>query len=280
MDKQNIEHQELWASLKKARTEMKRKEIRKKIAEIYYPLVEKIAKKMERKLRNITAEELSSYGVDGLMSAIDRFSPEIGVVFPCFANLRIQGSMVDNIRKDDIIPRSVRANFNKIEKIRESLIIKNGRDVSIKEVLDEAKIDFEYYNINIKKFIPTSFMSLDGTDVVSDDKRDDFKKDVNDIMSDPKSTSPESKMLRVEFFGKLTSSGFSRDEQKIIYYYYYEELTMEDIAKKLNMCESRVSQIHSEVLPRLKQKIINNPSYFGSDIKNIIESCNDTSPLF
>lgn len=272
MKKQDIEHLDLWDALRKAKTEYKKKEIRKKIADIYYPLVRKIASKMEKRLSHISADELASYGVDGLLSAIDRFCPEMGVTFPCYANFRIQGSMVDNIRKDDVIPRSVRMNYNKIETIRDSMIAEKGTNVTMDEVLSEAKIELTDFNINVKKYIPTSFVSIDGSDIRSSDRQEDFKQDVNDALLDKKTNSPDDEIIRREFLHKLISNGFSREEQKIIYYYYYENLTMEDIAAKLRMSESRVSQLHSEILPKMKNKILRNPKYFKAEINKFI-SC-------
>lgn len=95
-------------------------------------------------------------------------------------------------------------------------------------------------------------------------------------MMDKNSISPDSKVLRREFFSKLISKNFTRIEQEIIYYYYYDNLTMEEISVKLNMSESRVSQLHSNILPRLKSKIKRNPGFFSEDI----ESYNDEDPLF
>ena len=99
-------------------------------------------------------------------------------------------------------------------------------------------------------------------------------------MIDKRSNSPDSKVLRKEFLNKLISKNFTKIEQKIIYYYYYDNLTMEDIAKKLDISESRVSQLHSDIIPRLKNKIERNPDFFGKDLEKYMEKCNDTDPLF
>jgi RNA polymerase sigma factor for flagellar operon FliA len=98
-------------------------------------------------------------------------------------------------------------------------------------------------------------------------------------MIDKKSISPDSKILRKEFLNKLISKNFSKIEQKIIYYYYYNNLTMEEISEKLDISESRVSQLHSNVIPRLKNKIERNPVFFEN--KEIyVEGSKNIDPLY
>lgn len=280
MRKQEIEYLNLWKEFKQAKTNIRKNEVKKKLAEIYYPIVEKHANNMARKLDwKISSDELASYGVDGLYTAIERFSPDIGVTFACYSSLRIKGSMIDGMRKDDVIPRSVRIHFSKIEKARDELYSEKGSNITEKEILQKAGIDEQDFVKNLKKYIPISMSSTDGTSICGDNM-DDFKQDVNDMMVDLKTISVDSNIIRKEFFNKLVSNEFTRDEQWIIYLYYYEGYTMDLIGEKLHMSESRISQIHKNILPRLKNKILKNPKYFAEDIKKVIGSCNDSSPLF
>lgn len=279
MKKQKIHNLELWKKFQKENNKIKKSKLKNQLIEIYYPLVQKISYKVATNLAwNVLPEELSSFGIDGLYSAIERFSLDEGVDFPTFANRRIGGSMVDGVRRDDIVPRSVRMNNNLFEKTRLEMEVMHGRRVTEFEIIEKLGISQEDYLKNIKKYKPTGFVSLDGTDICSNNKQEDYSKDSLSTMEDKKSISPDNKVLRKEFLNKLISKSFSKIEQKIIYFYYYDDLTMEEIAKKLNMSESRISQLHSDVIPRLKNKIERNPIFFGEKV--FIEDCDDTEPLF
>ncbi len=281
MEKQKIHNLDLWKKFQSEKNPRKKSKIKNKLIEVYYPLVQKISYKVAENLCwNVQPEELSSLGLDGLYSAIDRFSLDAGVDFPTYSNRRISGSMIDGIRKDDIIPRSVRMNSSLFEKTRVEMEVDKGRKVTEFEVIEELGISQKDYLKNIKKYKPTGFVSLDGTDICSNDKQEDYKQDSLNSMIDKKSISPDNKVLRREFLNKLISKSFSRIEQKIIYFYYYDDLTMEEVATKLDISESRVSQLHSNIIPRLKNKIERNPDFFGDSIGKCIESYNNADPLF
>jgi RNA polymerase sigma factor for flagellar operon FliA len=282
MKKAKIEHLKLWKVLKsKKSTDAEKKEIKDQLIKIYYPLVKKIAGIVSKSLEwKVSVEELSSFGVDGLYIAVDKFSPNKGVKFPIYATIRIRGSMIDGIRREDLIPRSVRINYHKIEKIRSALENEKGRKVYDEEVADKAGISLKEFFRNGKKFAPAIFSSIDGSNIIDASKQEDFKQDSNDVLVDNKLSSPDSKILRKEFFNKLISKSFSHLEQKIIFMYYYQDLTMDVISEKLGLSESRISQIHADILQRLRDKISRNPSYFDSTIVDYIESCKDQGPLF
>jgi len=279
MEKQKIHNLELWKKFQEEKNKIKKDKLRNRLIEIYYPLVQKISYKVAINLGwNVLPEELSSFGLDGLYSAVERFSLDAGVDFPTFANRRIGGSMVDGVRKDDIVPRSVRMNNSLFEKTRLEMETIHGRKVTEFEIIEKLGISQEEYLKNVKKHKPTGFVSLDGTDICNDSKQEEYKKDSTSSLTDRKSISPDNKILRREFLNKLISKNFTKIEQKIIYFYYYDDLTMEEIARKLEMSESRVSQLHSNVMPRLRNKIERNPVFFGKEV--FIEKCDDTEPLF
>lgn len=279
MKKQKIHNLELWKKFQKETNKIRKDKLRNQLIEIYYPLVQKISYKVAINLSwNVLPEELTSFGLDGLYSAVGRFSLDEGVDFPTFASRRIGGSMVDGVRRDDIVPRSVRMNNNLFEKTRLEMEVLCGRRVTEFEIIEKLGINQEEYLKNIKKYKPTGFVSLDGTDICDNSKQESYKQDSLCSMEDKKTISPDSKILRKEFLNKLISKNFARIEQKIIYYYYYDNLTMEEIAKKLNMSESRISQLHSNIIPRLRNKIERNPIFFGEKV--YMEECDDTDPLF
>ena len=123
MEKQKIHNIELWKKFQKEKVGSKKDRIKQKLIELYYPLVQKISYKVAKNLNwNVQPEELTSFGLDGLYSAVERFSLDRGVDFPAFANRRIGGSMIDAIRKEDFIPRSVRINSSLMEKIKLAMV--------------------------------------------------------------------------------------------------------------------------------------------------------------
>ena len=223
---------------------------------------------------------MASFGVDGLYIAIEKFSLDRGVDFPTYANRRISGSMIDNVRKNDFVPRSVRLNYNLIEKTRQEMETTEGRRVTEYEIIERLGIDQKEYLINTKKYSPLSFISIEGSDITNENKSEDFKQDCIMDMIDKSSSTPDAKLLRKEFINKLISKNFSPDEQKIIYYYYYENLTMGEIGKKIKSSESRISQIHMDIMDRLKNKIERNPEFFNDNIEEIIKGCNNNDSLF
>jgi RNA polymerase sigma factor for flagellar operon FliA len=281
MKKQRIGNIELWEKYQKEKIDGKKLVLRNKLIEAYYPLVQKISYKVAQNLQwNLQPEELASFGLDGLYIAIDRFSLDRGVDFPTYANRRISGSMIDNVRKYDFVPRSVRLNCSLIEKTRQEMEVKEGRKITEYEVIEELGIDQKEYLVNTKKFSPLSFVSLEGSDITSESKSEDFKQDCIADLVDKKSSTPDGSLIRKEFINKLISKNFSPFEQKIIYYYYYENLTMGEIGKIINTSESRISQIHMDIIKRLKNKIERNPEFFGDNIEEMIKECNNNDPLF
>ncbi len=280
MEKQKIQHLPLWKKYRSAKTENMKHESRNKLVEEYYPLVKKIAYKLASKLNwRVSPEELTSFGVDGLFNAIGKFDVDQGVKFEHYASTRIHGSMIDNMRKIDLIPRSVRLNSNNFEKVRAQLESEKGRLITDDEVAKELGVSMEEYNRNLKKYHPVLFSSLDGSDMSSDNE-DMFKADYNSSLVSNNTPTPDSKILRKEFFNKLLGNGFSSTERMIVYLYYYKGFTMDRIASKLKISESRVSQIHKDVLPRMKKKIERNPAYFSEHIEELIKSTNDSESLF
>ena len=282
MKKAKIEHMKLWRQLKRRKSTDEEKNVaRDQLIELYYPMVKKIAGIVSKSLEwKVGIDELSSFGVDGLYIAIDKFSTNKGVKFPIYATIRIRGSMIDGIRREDLIPRSVRINYHKIEKIRTKLEGEKGRKIYEEEIVNKAGISLREFFRNGKKFSPAVFSSIDGSNIIDSSKQEDFKQDSSNVLVDNKSSSPDGKMLRKEFFSKLISKSFSHLEQQIIFFYYYQDLTMDAISEKLNLSESRISQIHANILLRLKKKISRNPSYFDSTVVECIENCKDNGPLF
>jgi RNA polymerase sigma factor for flagellar operon FliA len=267
----------IWQQLKNETNEDNKLKIKNKLIEKYYPLVCKIARVMSEKIgRKLSEEELASFGVDGLYIAIRKFDEDRGVKFESYASPRIKGSMLDEIRKLDIIPRSVRMNNHAFELQRGRIESEKGYRVSDIEVANAMGIEEDKYCRNIKNYQPTSYSSFDG--LSGDDNEEDFKQDFNINLIDRKTAIPDASIKRKEFFNKLVGKNFSVTERQVVYMYYYENFTFDIIADKLNLSESRISQIHANLLPKLKDKVLRNPNYFAN-ITSFLSSCSSSDLL-
>ena len=255
-------------------------ESKNKLVEHYFDFVNKIAFRLSRKLNNhVSSSELASHGVDGLYRAIERFDMTRGNKFETYAYIRIRGSMLDGLRKEDWVPRSVRVRQSNIEKERHNLENKYGKKMAEADILKRLDINEEEYNSNIGKFKAKSVSSIEAC-LNPDIDDSDNKKDFNMYLEAHNCAAPDGEVLRKEFLNKLIGKRFTNLERKIVYYYYYRDLTMKEIAEELEISESRISQMYHNILKRLKIRIKVNPSYFGDEILSIIERCNSNDSLF
>lgn len=165
---------------------------RNKIIEEYYPTVKRIAYGKSKKLNwKVLPEELTSYGIDGLITAIGKYKLEENDSFIGFASHRISGSMLDNMRRIDLIPRSVRIHYKEFEDARDKLESEKCRLITDYEVAEELGLSVDKYNQRISSYHPTSFASLEGSDMKSSDENDFFKNDYSNALMSPKELDSE-----------------------------------------------------------------------------------------
>jgi RNA polymerase sigma factor FliA len=262
----------LWKRFKKTGS----KKLRHQLAEFYFPFVKKIAVRLAEKLAwQVQPDELSSFGIDGVYVAIDRFDLNRGVKFESFANSRVRGSMIDGLRRNDIIPRSVRITNDQMEKHRQRLQNHYKRRISDQEFIEITGMNEADFGMNKKRFVPITFSSLDSN--IDTETNDPMKQDMNAVLIDKSIPSPDGTLCRKEFFNKLMSKQFSKLERQIVYLYYYSDLTMDRVASAVGLSESRVSQMHKTILGKLKEKVRRNPSYFDERVIPFVEDCNSTA---
>ena len=240
---------EVWVTYKQDQTNQ---ELRNRLMERYLPLVRYNAERVWAKLpEGVDLNDLMSAGVFGLMDAIEAFDMDRGVKFETYCVPRIRGAMLDELRSMDWVPRLVRSKASKLGEAKKRLETKYGRapteaelsqymDISIGEV---EKMQAEASAVNLvslnKKWYETdSYKDVREVDVVEDKKGEDptFHIQKRDVM-------------------RLVTKGLNRNERLIIILYYYEELTMKEIGSTLGLSESRVSQMHSSIVNRLKDQL-------------------------
>lgn len=250
------------------------------LAEYYFPtFVKKVAVKLAEQLNwRVQPDELASFGVDGLYRAIASYDPSRKVKFESFASRRIKGSMIDGLRREDHIPRSVRIASEQFENHKQRLQNHLGHRVSDVEFVDIIGMDENDYHKNHRKYNAMAWGSLDNH--CEEGQPDDIKQDSNENLVDPNAGSPDAKLRRKEFLSKLLSGSFNKKECQIVYLYYYQNLTMDQVAKAIKLSESRVSQMHKKMLKRLKDKVKRNPKFYGPDVIQYIRDANHKNPIF
>ena len=205
--------------------------------------------------RALEQEDLLQYGVLGLMNAIDRFSPAAGVKFETYAIPRIRGAILDEVRNLDWVPRSVRARAREIEAAQNKLEHELQRAPSEAELAGELGISEEMLQSSLLEIANSSVYALDELWSVSDASGDQVS--LLDTISDPRADDPQESLASNEIKDRLTEAVASlpEREQLVVALYYYEGLTLREIGEVLGVTESRVSQLHTKAVMRLKSAL-------------------------
>jgi RNA polymerase sigma factor for flagellar operon FliA len=226
-------------------------DIRSKLILEYAPLVKIVAGRLSIYLGyNVEYDDLVGYGIFGLIDAIDKFDYGKGVKFETYASLRIRGSILDQIRKMDWIPRSLRQKQKKMDAAMTKLECLYGRVATDEEVAKEIGIDTqELLNWQGQAKI-TNVISLDEFVEAAGEK------EVGTIKSNV-FEQPEHVMMKNELKQQIVNSldSLTEKERKVILLYYYEELTLKEISRVLEVSESRVSQLHTKALQKMKKNL-------------------------
>ena len=230
----------------------KSSEVREKIILEYAPLVKVVAGRLSMYLGyNVEYEDLVSYGIFGLIDSIDKFDSRKEVKFETYASLRIRGSILDQIRKMDWIPRTVRQRQRQIDAAMKEIESQMGRPATDSEIATALGISDDEYCEWQSQMKVTSVVSLNeylemGTDISNE------KANVSRHFDAPEKVmeQAELKEMLMDALELLTEK-----ERKVILLYYYEDLTLKEISNVLEVSESRISQLHTKALQKMKTKM-------------------------
>ena len=227
-------------------------EIRNFLLTKYLPLVKYNADRIHAKLPvEVDVEDLQSAGVFGLMDAIDAFDLDRAVKFETYCAPRIRGAILDHLRSMDWVPRLVRSRAAKVDRARKRLAMGLGRNPTEQEIANELDVDMDEYRKIAKDSVAAGVVSIHRKWYETDSNRDVREIDVlRDNRQPNPSITAQKRDLR-----ELMTKGLSRAERLILVLYYYEEMTMKEIGQTLDLSESRVSQMHSSILARLKAQM-------------------------
>ena len=233
--------------------EHKRDQDRNVLMEAYLHLVRYNAERVYAKLPNeVDVDDLMSAGIFGLMDAIDHFDFSKGVKFETYCARRIQGAILDELRSMDWVPRLVRSRSTKLDSAQKSLEVSLGRQPTHEELAEKMDVDMEEFGKIYKDAQATSIVSLSRKWYETDSNKD--VREI-DVLEDKRTSNPLSDIQRKDL-KELMSQGLSRAERLIVTLYYFEEMTMKEIGATLDLSESRVSQMHSSILARLRAQMV------------------------
>lgn len=242
-----IDREKLWETYRKAPTS----ELREQIIVEYAPLVKLVAGRLSMYLgTNVEYEDLVSYGIFGLIDAIDKFDTEKDVKFETYASLRIRGAILDQIRKMDWIPRTLRQKQKKLEETVRAIEMRTGKNASDEEIAEELGLSKEELlewqsQLKITNVISLNEFLEQGQEPVMDARG-------NSHFAQPEDVVGENELKEVL---KQALDVLTEKEKKVILLYYYENLTLKEISKVLEVSESRVSQLHTKALSKMRGKM-------------------------
>lgn len=222
----------------------------------YVPLVRGLAKGLHMKLpQTIEYADLVSYGFLGLLDAIDRFKPEKGIDFKAYAKVRINGAIIDGIRSEKRLPRSIQEKARKLNHAHEVLAAQLRRFPEEEEVADYLGIEVEKLRQNLLDIGNSYVLSLD--DLMSSSDKGEGPLNLLDSLEDENALDPYdlSEKQNMREMVRDAIALLPEREKIILSLYYYEDLSMKEVGEVLNITESRVSQIHSTAVSRLRSHL-------------------------
>ncbi len=221
----------------------------------YTPLIRYIAGKLAMRLPpHISIDDLMSSGVIGLMDAIEKFDPSKKIQFKTYAEFRIRGAMLDELRAQDWVPRSVRKKASELEKTYHKLEKKLGRPAEDEEVAEALGLTMDQFYDLLEKTKNVTFLDIEALRRRMPEGSDE---DLFDLIADDSESDPfiqlnltEVKELLINGINELPEK-----ERLVLSLYYYEDLTMREIGEIMGYTESRISQMHTKAIMRLRASL-------------------------
>jgi RNA polymerase sigma factor for flagellar operon FliA len=229
---------------------------RERLVVAYSPMVKFVAGRLGAGLpSHVEDADLISYGLMGLIGAIERFEPDRGIKFETFAMTRIRGAIIDELRSLDWVPRSVRSRAREIEAAQSKLEHELQRAPTEEELSVKLGMSIEDLQSSLLEIANSSVYALDELWTVSDSSGD--KVSLLDTIPDEGAADPQEALDTSEVKDRLTEAigSLPEREQLVVALYYYEHLTLREIGEVLGVTESRVSQLHTKAVMRLKSHL-------------------------
>ncbi len=230
-------------------------EERNAMIEEYLPLVKYVASRIAGRLPSqVERGDLENAGVIGLIDAIDKFDSSRKIKFKTYAEFRIKGAILDELRALDWVPRSTRQKASRLEKAFTELEQELGHPATDEDVVERLGVDWDTYHSMLSEARGISLISLD--EVQGDDE--DNERNLLEFLADPETVDPAETLNLHQIYEIVAQSidQLPEKERLVISLYYYDELTMKEIGEVLDITESRVSQIHTKAIMRLRGRLL------------------------
>jgi RNA polymerase sigma factor for flagellar operon FliA len=229
---------------------------RERLVVAYSPLVKYVSGRMASGLpAHVEEADLISYGLVGLINAIERFEPEREIKFETYAITRIKGAIIDELRSLDWVPRSVRARARAIEKANAKLEHQLQRAPTDEEMARELNYSLDEFHEALLQISNSTVAALDELWSVSDASGDQVS--LLDTLTDENAPDPAAVMDQTDLKDRVADaiSRLPEREKLVVALYYYENLTLREIGEVLGVTESRVSQLHTKAVLRLRSRL-------------------------
>jgi len=221
----------------------------------YSPMIKYVANRIAMRLPpHIEVDDLISVGVLGLMDAISKYDSSRGAKFKTYAEFRVRGAILDELRAMDWVPRSIRQKASSVDKVVQSLQVKLSRSPEDQEVAKEMGISLEQFHTTLNETKSIPVFSLDDLGIAKDSGE---QQSLLDCLAGKADADPQTQIRLTELKEIIAKAidTLPEKERLMVSLYYYEELTMKEIGAVLEITESRVSQIHSKAVYRLRTKL-------------------------
>lgn len=228
---------------------------RQEYIEKYTPLIRYVAERLVARLPgHISKDDLLSAGILGLIDAVDKFDPERNILFKTYAEFRIKGAMLDELRAMDWVPRAIRKKAAQVEKTYQTLEIGLGRPATDEEVAKALKISLEEFQKLLGEVRGVNILDIESFRGLGQSAT---RNDLFELIADENAQDALEILGLSEIRSVLAEAinSIPEKERLVVTLYYYEELTMKEIGEVLGYTESRISQIHTKAVLRLKARL-------------------------